>query len=54
MPGVSVLARVEASTDAMSLSSHGGLLVLRLEEEHLALAFRCVLLILFDIKGSIP
>ena len=30
--------RIEASTDAMSLSSHGGLLVLRQEEEHLALA----------------
>ena len=29
--------RIEASTDAMSLSSHGGLLVLRQEEEHLAL-----------------
>ena len=29
---------IEASTDAMSLSSHGGLLVLRQEEEHLALA----------------
>ena len=29
---------VEATTDAMCLSSHGGLLVLRQEEEHLALA----------------
>ena len=29
---------VEATTDAMCLSSHGGQLVLRQEEEHLALA----------------
>ncbi len=29
---------IEATTDAMCLSSHGGLLVLRQEEEHLALA----------------
>ncbi len=29
---------VEATTDAMCHSSHGGLLVLRQEEEHLALA----------------
>jgi hypothetical protein len=30
--------KVEATTDAMSLSSHGGLLLLQREEEHLALA----------------
>ena len=30
--------KVEATTDAMNLSSHGGLLMLRQEEEHLALA----------------
>ena len=29
---------MEATTDAMSLSSHGGLLLLREEEEHLSLA----------------
>ena len=30
--------KIEATTDAMSLSSHGGLLLLRQEDEHLALA----------------
>ncbi len=30
--------KMEATTDAMSLSSHGGLLLLQREEEHLALA----------------
>ena len=32
--------KLEAMTDAMSLSSHGGLLMLRQEEEHLSLASR--------------
>jgi len=31
---------LEATTEAMSLSSHGGLLLLREEEEHLSLASR--------------
>ena len=30
--------KLEATTDAMSLSSHGGLLLLQQEEEHLSLA----------------
>ena len=30
--------KLEATTDAMDLSSHGGLLLLQREEEHLALA----------------